>query len=218
MSKSKLLVFALTLALLVTAFAGANGANAAPGGQLAVRIGADQATFAAGESALVNVTVSNTGRRPAKILKWHTPYDDVEASLFAITRDGAPVAYLGAFYKRSAPTSADYVTLRPGESFTRTVDLGQYYDLSVTGTYSIRYDFGNLSSNKLDLGLEGRPNPVPASILPDAVTGSTAFNKCAATQQSTLLSARDQASAYAADSFSYLNANKTGPRYTTWFG
>jgi peptidyl-Lys metalloendopeptidase len=33
-----------------------------------------------------------------------------------------------------------------------------------------------------------------------------------------LLTARSEASTYAADSFSYLNANKTGARYTTWFG
>ncbi len=233
MLKSKLFIIALTIALLVTAAVGATNANAAPGGQLSVRLSADKAAFAAGESALVNVTISNTGRRAAKILKWRTPYEDVEESLFTITRDDRPVAYLGAHYKRIAPTSADYVILRPGESFTRTVDLGKHYDLSATGTYSIRFDVAtwnlfsekggflrseSLSSNKLDLAIEGRPNPALPLITPEAVTGSTAFNRCNSSQQSTLLSARNQASVYATNSLAYLNTGAVGARYTTWFG
>ncbi|MEW5941888.1 MAG: M35 family metallo-endopeptidase [Chloroflexota bacterium] len=233
MFKSKLFVIALTLVLAATAFFGASGANAAPGGQISVRISADKTAFTAGESALVNVTVSNTGRRPAKTLKWHTPYDDVEDSLFTVTRDGQPVAYLGAHYKHAAPTRADYVTLQPGESFTRAVDLGAYYDLSASGNYSIRYDVsawnlfsekGNafrtesLASNKLDLAIEGRPNPAPAAITPDAVSGSTAFNKCNGSQQSALVSARNQASVYAADALAYLTVGTVGPRFSAWFG
>jgi peptidyl-Lys metalloendopeptidase len=233
MSKSKLFILALALALVVTAFAGANGATAASGGQLSVRLNADKAAFTAGEPAIVNVTISNTGRRAVSVLRWYTPYDDVETSLFSIARDGQPVAYLGGLYKRSAPTAADYVTLRPGESFTRSVDLGKYYDLSVTGSYSIRYDVaawnlyserGNLfrsqslASSALGLTLEGRPNPIPEAITPDAVTGSTSFTKCSTSQQTDLVTARNQASAYAGDALSYLNAGKTGSRYTTWFG
>ena len=233
MLKSKLFIVALMLALVVSAFAGANGANAAPGAQLSVRISAEKNAFTAGERAVISVTVSNDGRRAAQVLKWFTPFDDVEGSLFAITRDGQPVAYLGALYKHAAPTKEDYLVLQPGESFTRQVDLGKYYDLSATGAYSIRYDVtasnlfssrGNffrsesMSSNKLDLGLEGRPNPVPAAITPDAVSGSTSYNRCTTSQQTNLVSARNQASTYAADSLAYLNANKTGPRYVTWFG
>ena len=76
-----------------------------------------------------------------------------------------------------------------------------------------------LTSNELSLLIEGRPAAVPAeAITPAAVTGGTTFNKCTTTQQSTLISARSQASTYSADALSYLNAGKTGSRYTTWFG
>jgi peptidyl-Lys metalloendopeptidase len=233
MLKSKLFVVALTIALIVTAVAGATGANAAPGGQLSVRINAEKTAFTAGENALVNITISNTGRRPAKILKWYTPFEDVEEALFTITRDGQAVAYVGAHYKHIAPTSASYVTLNPGESFTRTVDLGKYYDLSKTGTYSIRFDVAawnlysekanlfrpeTLSSNKLNLTLEGRPTPALPAITPDLVSGTTAFNRCTGSQQSAVTSARAQASTYAANSLAYMNAGVAGPRFTTWFG
>ena len=233
MFKSKLFVIALTIALVATAFFGSNAANAAPGNQITVRISADKTAFTAGDTALVNVTFSNSGRRAAKALAWFTPYEDVYESLFTVTRDGQPVAYLGTNYKRGLPTSADYVTLQPGESFTRTVDLGKYYDLSQTGKYSIRYDVaasslfsekGNafrkdtLASNKIDLAIEGRANYVLPVITPDAVTGLNSYNRCSGTQQATLVSARNQASTYAANALSYMYAGTAGARYTTWFG
>jgi len=233
MFKSKMLIVALTLALVVAAFFGSNTASAAPGNRIVVRISADKTSFTGGESALVNVTFKNSGRRNAQTLGWFTPYEDVTESLFSITRDGQPVAYLGPDYKRGAVSVSDYVTLRPGESFTRTIDLGQYYDLSVSGTYSIRYDVasknlfsekGNmfrnegLSSNKLNLAIEGRAKFSLPAISPDSVTGLNSFNRCNGNQKSALSSARDQASVYAAEALSYMNAGVAGARFTTWFG
>jgi len=232
MFRSKLLVFALALALLVSAFAGAGRADAAAG-RLSVSISADKTAFSAGESALVSVTVRNDSKVPAKILKWFTPFEDVEESLFVISRDGKTVPYIGAHYKRSAATGADYLTLAPGESFTRVVDLGSYYDLSASGRYEIQFSVSSwflrsekgllakrdttLFSNSLSLNIEGRPNPV-REIVPDAVSGTTSFNRCTASQQSNLNSARSNASTYAANALAYLNAGTQGPRYTTWFG
>ena len=233
MWKSRLFVFALALVLLVSAFAGAGGANAAPAG-LTVRISADKATIGAGESALVTVTVSNNSKRAAKVLKWFTPYEGVEEPLFSVMRDGQAVAYTGALYKRPAPTAADYASLKPGQSFTRTVDLGAYYDLSKSGNYSIQYNVaswnlhsekGNLlngaaslSSNKLELAIQGRASTAVREIAPAAVTGSTTFTKCTTTQQTNLNAARSQASTYSANSLAYLTAGTQGLRYTTWFG
>lgn len=232
MFRSKLLVIAVALALLVSAFAGTGRADAAAG-RLSVNISADKASFGAGESALVSVTVRNDSKIPAKILKWFTPFEDVEEPLFVITRDGTAVQYLGAHYKRPSATAADYVTLSPGESFTRVVDLGGYYDLSASGRYEIQFSVSSwflrsekgllakrdttLFSNSLVLNIEGRANPV-RNIQPDAVSGTTSFNRCNNSQQSDLSSARSNASAYAFNALSYLNAGTQGPRYTTWFG
>ncbi len=228
MLKSKLLVFAVALALVVSAFAGTGQANAAKG-NVSVSLSAG-----AGD-ALVSVTFKNEGRAPTKILKWYTPYDDVEDSLFVVTRDGSPVAYIGALYKRTAPTAGDYVTLRAGESFTRSVDLRAYYDLSASGQYTVQYHVSawnlrgetasvlkrdaTLSSNQLGLSVEGRAIDLSGrTITPDAVTGSTSFTTCTTTQQSSLITARSQASTYAANASAYLNAGTQGSRYTTWFG
>jgi peptidyl-Lys metalloendopeptidase len=201
-----------------------------------VTIAVDQEAFAADQNVVVHVTFTNTSQHPAKVLKWYTPIDGVEESLFAVSTGGAPVAYLGPLYKRPEPKHDDYIRLKAGESVTSDVDLGAYYDLSATGTYAVRYDVSaanlhseknigpakgvdNLTSNELSLSIEGRAAAAPGeAIAPTAVSGTTSFSKCTTTQQSTLIAARSQASTYSNDALNYLNANKTGLRYTTWFG
>lgn len=219
MLKGKVSSFALVIVLLLAMLAGTTSAGAAPKNALSVTISADQSDFTASDAVVVNVTISNTGKNTVKVLKWFTPVEDVEESLFKVTRNGAAVDYVGAIYKRLTPTGNDYLNLKSGESFTRTIDLAQYYDLSATGNYELEYnsDVTGLVSNKLQLAVEGRSAPSLA-IVPEAVTGTTSFNKCTTAQQSTLITARSNASTYAADALSYLNSNKTGLRYTTWFG
>ncbi len=219
MLKGKFFAIAIVFVLVFAALAGTSSASAAPKSALSVTLSIEKSDFSASEAVLVNVTVSNTGKNPVKVLKWFTPVEDVEESLFKVTRDGADVGYTGAIYKRLAPTGNDYLNLKPGESFTRTVDLGQYYDLAETGAYEVEYNYETtaLASNKVQISVEGR-TVEPLAIVPDAVTGTTAYNKCTTTQQTTLVSARTQASTYSTDSLSYLNAGKTGLRYTTWFG
>ena len=143
------------------------------------------------------------------MLKWYTPIDGVEESLFAVSTGGAPVAYLGPVYKRPEPKFNDYIHLKAGESVTSDVDLGAYYDLSATGGYAVRYEVtsadlyseknigpakavDSLTSNELSLLIEGRRLPPREAITPTAVTGSTSFNKCTTTQQSTLITARSK--------------------------
>jgi peptidyl-Lys metalloendopeptidase len=219
MSKTRYVKLAFVVILLFSLLAGVTGTSAAPKSALSVTITTDKSDFTAADAVLVNVTIANTGQKPVKVLKWYTPVDDVEESLFKVTRDGAAVNYVGADYKRVAPTGNDYLNLKPGESFSRTIDLGQYYDLSASGSYQIEYNYDvtALASNKIELSVEGRAASL-VTIVPEAVTGTTGFNKCTSTQQSTLISARSQASTYAADALAYLSANKTGTRYTTWFG
>jgi peptidyl-Lys metalloendopeptidase len=219
MLKGKFFAIAIVFVLVFAALAGTSSASAAPKSALSVTLSIEKSDFSASEAVLVNVTVSNTGKNPVKVLKWFTPVEDVEESLFKVTRDGAAVNYTGAIYKRLAPTGNDYLNLKPGESFTRTVDLGQYYDLAETGAYEVEYNYETtaLASNKVQISVEGRTIE-PLAIVPDAVTGTTAYNKCTTTQQTSLVSARTQASTYSADALGYLNSNKQGSRYTTWFG
>jgi peptidyl-Lys metalloendopeptidase len=234
MRKRKSPVFALVLVLILLCLPMAAGA--APQPDVVVTIAVDQEAFAANQNVMVHVTMTNASDHPAKVLKWYTPVDGVEESLFAVSTGGAPVAYLGPMYKRPEPKHQDYIHLKAGESITSDVDLGAYYDLSATGGYAVRYDVTSadlyseknigpakavdtLISNELTLLIEGRPAVIPAeAISPTGVTGSTSFNKCTTSQQSDLNSARTQASTYSAGALRYLNANKLGLRYTTWFG
>jgi peptidyl-Lys metalloendopeptidase len=236
MRKRKSPVFALVLVLVLILLSLPLAAGAAPQPDVVVTIAVDQEAFAANQNVVVHVTMTNASSHPAKILKWYTPVDGVEGPLFAVSHAGEPVTYLGALYKRPEPKFNDYIHLKAGESVTSDVDLGTYYDLSATGGYAVRYDVTSadlyseknigpakavdtLTSNELQLLIEGRPAAVPAeAISPAAVIGGTTFNKCTASQQTSLITARSQASTYASDALSYLNANKQGLRYTTWFG
>jgi peptidyl-Lys metalloendopeptidase len=235
MRRPKSTLFALLAVLVLILLSFPVAAGAAPQPDVIVTIAVDQEAFAADQSVVVHVTFTNASNHPAKILKWYTPVDGVEESLFAVSGGGAPVAYLGPVFKRPEPKVNDYVHLKAGESITSDVDLGAYYDLSATGAYSVRYDVTSadlysdrnngqakgadtLVSNELALFIEGRPLAAPEAITPEAVTGNTAFSKCTTAQQSTLGSARSQASTYSADALGYLDTNKQGTRYTTWFG
>lgn len=114
-------------------------------GGLKVDLASASTSLSASQDVSVRVTLSNPTAAPIKVLKWYTPIERVEDHLFRITRDGQEVPYLGAHYKRPAPTDKDYVTLEPGQSLTRSVELSGLYDLSVTGSYTIEYDVSSLN-------------------------------------------------------------------------
>ncbi len=199
-----------------------------------VTLSVDAAYYGADQPVIIHVTITNPTGHPLRVLKWHTPADEVEGPLFLVQQNGLPVAYIGPLYKRPKPVHEDFVNLKAGESITRDVDLALYYDLSVSGNYSISYnvsswdlysekgngkkDADRLTSNELKLSITGREYSAAPVIEPLTVTGSTSFAKCTATQQPLLASARTQASIYSADALSYLNAGKSDSRYNTWFG
>jgi peptidyl-Lys metalloendopeptidase len=142
----------------------------------------------------------------------------VEEPLFALTRDGAAVDYLGPHIKRGPVSEEDYLTLKPGEGQSWTVDLAQSYDLSKTGTYNVRFAVGSLQSVELKLAIEGRPSGTRAPA-PDVTIQGIAFSRCDSTQQGLVTQALSGASNYANGAVTYLNGSPSGtPRYTTWFG
>lgn len=203
-----------------------------------VTLSVDSTSFAADMPVTVHVTIANNGKHPLKILKWYTPFDDVEGPLFSIQRDyGLPVAYTGPLYKRPKPAHDDYLHLKGGESITRDVDLAMYYDLSKSGQYSIVYDVSStelyaergsakkeperLTSNEIKVWIAGREaGSVADAGLPVKTSGTTGFNRCTTTQQAILVTARANASSYSADALSYLKSqsHQYSPRYITWFG
>lgn len=105
-----------------------------------VRLETEKVSYDATEPVVVRVTITNPSDRPMRILRWFTPRDGVERSLFSVRHDDAPVAYRGRMVKRAAATSADYVALPPGESLSTDVALTPIYELAMPGRYEIAYD------------------------------------------------------------------------------
>jgi peptidyl-Lys metalloendopeptidase len=223
-------VFILLIALLGTTVAGA-----APGRGPTVTVSVSRGDFASTQDVLVTVTLSNTTEHTVRILKWFTPVYGVEEPLFAVTRDGQPVSYTGAIYKRPNATGRDYISLRAGQSLTSVVNLGDYYDLSQSGKYVVSYSvaaynlfnargtaFGHqevLASGPADFMAAGREARARRTPPPPPPPGGNAFNACTTDQQSDLVNARAQATSYSTESRSYLGSHNSGtPRYVEWFG
>jgi peptidyl-Lys metalloendopeptidase len=117
-------------------------AMAAPNGnanKLVVSVAVtDRATLGDREVA-VDVVFTNTGDTPVSVVNWFVPDGTPEGDLFLLTRNGEAVPYLGPIIKRPAPTANDMITIAPGESIVRTVELSGLYDLAETGVYAIQY-------------------------------------------------------------------------------
>lgn len=231
MFKNKIIFIFALMFLGGTFFAGSAVAKTADTVKITVNF--EKNVFGYEESVPVNVAVTNQSRQSLQILRWLTPFDGVKEDLFAVTLDGKPVEYIGAHYKRPAPTEKDYLTLKPGETFEATVDLAGYYDLTQTGFYQVSYHVEAANVFSRQTGLLDQSEELKSSVAqayieahealrfddaPDAVSGSTSFTGCTTSRQSSLVTARNNASTYAANSFNYLNAGTAGARYTTWFG
>jgi peptidyl-Lys metalloendopeptidase len=224
----------------VIAAAACFSVQAASGG-LVASISMDKRALGPNDDVKVKVTITNTSAVPQSVLKWHTPFGDVEESLFEVTRDGAKVPYEGMQVKRTAPLASDYYVIQPGKSHTATVELSALYNMAQTGDYSIRYlskspklfsdvdargmvmdqkQPATLESGSLQIHVEG--NGVRAqdklSAVPQAAVAGLAFSQCSTSQQTTITSAVSAAKTMAASGDSYLAANKQGQRYTKWFG
>jgi len=194
-----------------------------------------QPTVARGENVLVRVTLSNTSPTAQHLLRWHTPLDGVDAPLFDVTRDGQPVRYLGRQIKRTAPGPGDYVRLDPGASLSKTVELSVLYEMSITGSYTIRYRspavptvgaglqavVGELSSTPVSIFVNGRlpRGSKTAAFAPEATSAGLAYANCSNAQQEALITAMDAGRAMATDGHAYLGSGRQyGERYLTWFG
>ena len=202
--------------------------------QVIVTLNPAQPAVGRGDNVVVSVTLTNTSRTVQHLLRWRTPQQGLEAPLFDVQRDGQPVRYLGRRVKRAAPTPADYLQLAPGAALTHTVELSRFYEMSITGNYTIRYRspampapgtaakavVGELASNPVTIWIDGRlPRGSRTAILPDAAAPGLGFANCTNAQQGQLVSAMDAGRAMAADSQAYLSAGKPyGARYAMWFG
>jgi len=250
----KLFKRSLASILALAIFAFSMSANA---GNIGVDIDIDNYWLDASEDVLVHITLTNHGKKPAKVLKWYTAADGIEENLFKISRDGESLRYLGAHYKRPAPQAANYIHLKPGETVTHSAELSGVYDFSKTGDYSVQFSVesmqlfnpsaahrqnqtksrvAHLESNELMFWVQGRATDwtkvgqtngkrggngngggKPGGGEPPPGGRISFSGRCSNEQQTTILTAINEATAISGDASSYMDGN-LGARYTTWFG
>ncbi|HYO59201.1 M35 family metallo-endopeptidase [Archangium sp.] len=203
-------------------------------GEVAVSLSVSKASLSAREDVSVTVTFTNISSEPVRLLKFYIPDGRLKEGLFEVTRNGEPVEYIGPHIKRAAPGAEDYVTLAPGESLTGSAPVSGLYDLSETGSYTIRYaaraldqhsallsKAAQLDSNLVNLWIEGRDSGQPELQAQGTVSaqGLSYSGACTTSEQSSISSALTSARTYANNASTYLNGISSGTtRYTTWFG
>jgi peptidyl-Lys metalloendopeptidase len=219
-----LLPLALALALTTSAQVSAAVSTA---------IATDSTNLTANEDVRLRFTLANDGKESAKILRWEVPVAGIDDDYFEVTRNGKEVLYLGRHVKRGTPTASDFFVLKSGEALNFEVELSAFYDLSVTGEYSVRFHpHVSLShgakvgaSNAVTIWIDGADvsKYEQALLAPPVEAASTAFRNCSSSQQTTLATARTNATNYANNSSTYLNGLSAtqaaaSQRYKTWFG
>jgi peptidyl-Lys metalloendopeptidase len=194
----------------------------------------------------VDVEITNTSNRTLRLPAWELPAQYLQADLFAVTRDGREVAYEGPMIKRGLPQAADFVILRPGQTYRTRVDLSAFYDLSSTGEYTVTFkaplQHASLSGGAMLMAANGLPMLAQSAALKLWVDGTdqlggtrtlaarkrpgsgatvvngVSYKSCSTTQISTAGSAVNAARTYSENAKGYLTGGTVGARYTTWFG
>ncbi|MBZ4334263.1 M35 family metallo-endopeptidase [Corallococcus interemptor] len=196
-------------------------------GALTARVSVGKASMAASERVTVEVTLTNTSSAPVSLYKWDAPGEGLNEGRLSVSRDGQPVEYTGAHFKRVQGRAEDLITLAPGQSISGPVAVSDAYDLSVSGTYTIRYELearegvAALSSNSVSLFIEGRRNSREEAEAMRQVTaqGLSYSGACTSTEQSAIASAFSGAQTYSNNAYSYLSGTPSATsRFTTWFG
>lgn len=152
---SKVLPAVASIAVLAGAIAAANAApDRSPANPL--RVGLYPST-----DGTVEVVVTNTGNKTARVPNWQLPQQVLQANLFSVFRDGQAVKYEGAMIKRGLPQARDFAILRAGQSYRTVVDLAATYDMSKRGDYTIALasplQYASLSDGRKLQGARGLP-------------------------------------------------------------
>ncbi len=196
----------------------------------------------------VTVSLSNSGVQPLSILSWDTPFEQILSSdVFRIERvtkqwplkESAP--YIGREVKRRTPQAEHYLTMQPGESLSKVVQLNDYYRIDKSDTRQIRFagDIRYLENTLAGSGNLTRKLNSPEELLVSEMQSNSlsldvhpsierriltpAYNNCSVQEQSDILAATEVAEQLTTTAVQDLNGlavdERSGsPRYSTWFG
>ena len=110
---------------------------------------------ASGPAAVRFILVNRTDA-PLWVLRWNTPLEGWQGTIFELTSEGAEIPYAGPMVKRGDPGREDYTEIPAGEKAEATVNLALVYDLGKPGTYRLRVT-GGLQDLTADPGTVPRP-------------------------------------------------------------
>lgn len=97
------------------------------------------------ESQISNTSLtfflSNNTEADKKLLIWNTPIENpLSADIFSVQFDGKKLKYQGRMIKRGSPQPEHFRVVEVGETLESVVDLSNYYDMSVSGSYTVSLD------------------------------------------------------------------------------
>ena len=122
----------------------------------------------ADDRAEVLFYIENKGEQPIPVLSWQLPLDGkLSNDLLDITIGDVALQYQGSEIKRSAPVESDYTTIAVGECREVVVNLSEYYELTVTGSYYVRL---RTSGDKNTFLIDGVEAAIEVPIVGDNVT------------------------------------------------
>lgn len=233
------------LGLTVLAFS-IGSAFAASAANSAIRVVISPSTKQATEDvgSALRFTMRNDSTKSVRVLKWQTPFYGLQHDLFDVSVGGQEVEYVGAWYKRGAPTKDDWMELKAGESRSVDLDLSAVYPFEASGMYEMKY---SAQINRYDDRLAEKLGSAEAiesfpmlrwvdgsdqflgssidfsedSLGIKALNPTPTFESCSTTRKSQINTALTSARNYAINADNYFGAktwSTVTTRYKTWFG
>jgi peptidyl-Lys metalloendopeptidase len=91
-------------------------------------------------NVLATLSITNQRSMPIKLLKSTILHGGViRGEAFEVKRCGRRVPYRGLLVKYGEPSEEDFIILEPMQKYETEVNISSVYDMSLDGTYSIRY-------------------------------------------------------------------------------
>jgi len=183
-----------------------------------------------GSATSVLVSFTNDLPRQAFLLKWRTPFDELESLYsFVVKKDGNQEEYRGAIALCLGPEKHDYLEFNAFQTRSLTVDLADAFDFAEVGQYEVQLsvrmleaypkiqdETGIITSNVIAV-LVTMPSVVKVEMsgAPDAIT----FVNCTNAHQNVLNPAWRDFGVAAGWMRSTVAVNPQGSAlYRTWFG
>jgi hypothetical protein len=100
-----------------------------------------------GEPVLARIQFFNGTDQAYQLLSWLTfPTGHIDSKNYlSVQINDQNARYIGMLKKRAAPTAADYISVRPGETVTSIVSLSEAYAIGNSGILAVTYSAINPS-------------------------------------------------------------------------